>query len=318
MQNYILITGSTGFVGRCLTETCKHFLIPYRSAVRFDSVISDSAIVNINNIDSRTDWSSALENVEIVIHMAARAHIMNDASTDPLKEYRTVNTEGTLNFARQAAAKGVKRFIFVSSVKVNGETTSGLLPFSEESKPSPQDPYGISKMEAESGLHAIATETGMEVVIIRPPLVYGPGVKANFYKLLKISSTGLPLPFGAVHNKRSMIYVGNLVDFIIKCIDHPAAANQTFLISDGEDLSLARLFSYLRSAFDRPARLLPVPIMLFKIVGFLSGKQKVLERLVGDLQVDSRKAQNLLDWQPPFSIKEGVEITVNAFIHEKS
>ena len=308
-----LITGASGFVGSALLNSLdsKHYIaVPvYRQAY------SNAACVA--GINKDTDWSSSLKGIDVIIHCAARVHIMADTHHDSMTEFRKVNVDGTLNLARQAAKKGAKRFIFISSIKVNGESTFKESVFTEDLQEAPEDPYATSKHEAESGLREISDQTGLEVVIIRPPLVYGPGVKANFYTLLRLASTGLPLPFGAVNNKRSMVFVGNLVDFIVNCIDHPAAANQTFLVSDTEDLSLAELLTYLRRAFGLPARLLPVPVTLFKILGFLSGKQAIVERLVGDLQIDPSKAQDLLDWRPPFSIEKGIKITADAFKKDK-
>lgn len=308
----VLITGATGFIGSFLCKQLQKTKRNYRSAVR-DHLANTVHSIVIEDIDSQTDWGQALHGIDVVIHLAARTHIMNDTALDPFAEFRRVNIEGTLNLARQAAAAGVKRFIFISSVKVNGESTTNFKPFTEVQATAPQDLYGMSKKEAEEGLYAIADETGMTVVIIRSPLVYGPGVKANFYNLLKLAYTSFPLPFGAVHNKRSMIYLENLVEFIMKCIDYPAAANQTFLISDGKDLSLSELLKYIREALGQPARLFSVPLFLFELAGLLTRKQAVMNRLVGDLQVDSSKARSLLDWSPPYTVEEGIRATVEAY-----
>ncbi len=314
----VLLTGSTGFVGSVLLTELKklpefHVVSAVRSAV---SPASDDVVV-VGNIDGTTDYSSALNGVDLVVHAAARAHIMRDEVSDPLAEYRKVNVEGTLNLAKQAVAAGVKRFVYISSIKVNGESTTGLSAFTEADSAKPEDPYGVSKHEAEEGLRLLAQETGLEVVIIRPPLVYGPGVKANFLSLLKLSATGLPLPFGAVNNYRSMLYVGNLVSFIIRCIQHPAAANQTFLVSDGNDVSLRSLLTVMRSAMGRSARLVPVPVGLFKLTGALTGKRGVVDRLVGDLQVDSSKARTLLVWVPPYTVEQGIAATVADFMSKE-
>src|SRR5690606_8012839 len=260
-MNTVLLTGSTGFVGSVLLAELKklsdcRLVAAVRSSV---SPVSDDFWV-VGDIDSTTDYASALNGVVVVVHAAARAHVMRDAVSDPLTEYRKVNVEGTLNLARQAVAAGVKRFVYISSIKVNGESTTGLSAFTETDGAKPEDPYGVSKREAEEGLRLLAQETGLEVLIIRPQLVYGPGVKANFLCLVTLSATGLPLPFGSVNNKRSMVYVGNLVSFIIRCIQHPAAANQTFLVSDGEDVSLRNLVTYIRLCLGRSPRLLPVPV----------------------------------------------------------
>ena len=312
MNRYVLLTGITGFVGQYLTKY--HASSSWRYAVRSLSGTAGQDSFSVGGIDGHTDWTSLLSDVRVVVHMAARVHIMHDDCLDPLTEYRQINTEGTLNLARQAAAAAVKRFIFVSSVKVNGETTSGLQPFNESLTSQVLDPYGISKKEAEDGLRAIASETGMEVVIIRPPLVYGAGVKANFLNLMKLADTPIPLPFGAINNKRSMVYVGNLVDFIIQCIDHPSAANQTFLVCDGEDLSLRSLVMMMRTSLGRPARLVPVPAVMFRIAGRIAGKPEVVDRLVGDLQTDSSKARKLLNWVPPFTVQQGIDATIASYL----
>ena len=313
----LLVTGASGFVGQALLARLQDCSLNYRSAFRRLPESYDQHAVAVGIMNDTTNWSVALRGIDIIIHLAARAHIMSDEAVDPLSEYRLVNVAGTLNLARQAAAAGVKRFIFVSSIKVNGETTSGLQPFTESLICEVQDPYGISKKEAEDGLRIIASETGMDVVIIRPPLVYGPNVKANFLNLMKLANTPIPLPFGVINNKRSMVYVGNLVDFIVLCIDHPAAANQTFLVCDGEDLSLRSLISLMRASLGRPMRLLPVPAFLFRIAGRVTGKGEVVDRLVGDLQIDSSKAQNLLNWIPPFTVQQGISATVASYLQSK-
>ena len=310
----LLVTGASGFVGHALLAQLQDCSLNYRSAFRHLPKSYDQDAVEVGVINDTTNWSVALQDIDIIIHLAARAHIMGDEAADPLSEYRLVNVAGTLNLARQAAAAGVKRFIFVSSIKVNGETTSGMQPFTESLTYEVQDPYGISKKEAEDGLRIIAAETGMEVVIIRPPLVYGAGVKANFLNLMKLADTSIPLPFGAINNKRSMVYVGNLVDFIIQCIDHPSAANQTFLVCDGEDLSLRSLVMMMRTSLGRPARLVPVPAVLFRIAGRIAGKPEVVDRLVGDLQTDSSKARKLLNWVPPFTVQQGINATIASYL----
>ena len=315
----VLITGASGFVGKSLACKLSTMTRPYRCAVRDTAVSSDSETkrVSVGDINATTDWQLALNNIKVVIHLAARAHIMCDSSTDPLTEYKKINTDGALNLARQAAKAGVKRFIFISTIKVNGETSSGSSAFTEKSKPFPRDPYAISKWDAETGLQRIADETGMQLVIIRPPLVYGPGVKANFFKLMKLADSIMPLPFGAINNNRSMIYIGNLVDFIIHCIDHPAAANQTFLISDNNDLSLAMLIRLLRISLERPVRLLSFPSCLFRVAAILTGKTDAVDKLIGDLQIDSAKAKNLLGWTPPYSVEQGIQATVTAYSQGK-
>ncbi|SIS47341.1 UDP-glucose 4-epimerase family protein [Neptunomonas antarctica] len=312
----VLITGANGFLGKHLIHVFSEKGIDVIGAYRAVSTSSDQNSVAIGNIDSMTDWSNVLKKRQVVIHTAARAHIMKDSAVDPLTAYREVNTAGTLHLARQAAMAGVKRFIFISSIKVNGETTTSLPAFAVNDTPAPQDPYGVSKMEAEDGLRKIAQDAGMEVVIIRPPLIYGPGVKANFRNLMKLANTAVPLPFGAIHNIRSMLYIGNLVGFIVKCIDHPAAANQTFLLSDGQDLSLTELLCLLRSSMKKPTRLVPVSASFFRVAGSVTGKRAVVDRLVGSLQVDSSKACELLNWQPPYTVEQGIKATTDHFLKE--
>ena len=231
---------------------------------------------------------------------------MRDEVDDPLAEYRKVNVQGTLNLARQAVAAGARRFVFLSSIKVNGETTARETPFQAGDVPLPEDAYGISKLEAEQGLMQLAAETGMEVVIIRPPLVYGPGVKGNFASMIKLVDKGIPLPFGAVDNKRSLIGIDNLVDLIIRCIDHHSAANQVFLAGDGADLSTTELLRGVGRAMGKPARLIPVPAGMLQLGATLLGKKAMAQRLLGSLQVDISKTCELLDWKPPYTVEEGL------------
>jgi nucleoside-diphosphate-sugar epimerase len=306
-QANILLTGATGFVGQALLgrflELNPHKVtLALRSAISFDRCTSHV----VGDFSNATDWSAALSNQQVVIHAAARAHIMKDEVSDPLAEYRRVNVDGTLNLANQASAAGVKRFIFISSIKVNGEQTTLGQPFRADDTPVPEDAYGISKWEAEQGLQQLASKTGMEVVIIRPPLVYGPGVKGNFASLFKLVSKGLPLPLGAIHNQRSLVAVDNLVDLIITCINHPAAANQVFLAGDGHDLSTTELLRGVAWAMGKPSRLIPVPASLLMMGATLIGKKAMVQRLLGSLQVDISKARDLLGWEPPISVEEGL------------
>jgi UDP-glucose 4-epimerase len=260
----------------------------------------------MGDLEPSTDWTVALEGVAVVVHCAARVHVMADTATNPLEEFRRVNVQGTLNLAQQAAAAGVRRFVFVSSIKVNGEATQLGCLFTADDAPAPLDAYGVSKMEAEQGLREIALQTGMEVVIIRPPLVYGPGVKANFAAMMRWLRRGVPLPLGAIHNQRSLVALDNLVDLIVVCLTHPAAANQTFLVSDGEDVSTTGLLRRMGQALGHPARLIPVPVSWLKLAAALVGKQDVAQRLCGSLQVDIEKTQRLLGWAPPLSLDEGL------------
>jgi UDP-glucose 4-epimerase len=232
---------------------------------------------------------------------------MADKAADPLEEFRRVNVQGTLNLARQAAAAGVRRFVFISSIKVNGEATQLGRSFTADDAPAPLDAYGVSKMEAEQGLRELAAQTGMEVIIIRPPLVYGPGVKANFAAMMRWLQRGVPLPLGAIHNQRSLVALDNLVDLIVTCHTHPAAANQTFLVSDGEDVSTSELLRRMGQALDRPARLLPVPQSWLKLAAAMVGKSDVAQRLCGSLQVDISKTRQLLSWTPPLSLDQGLK-----------
>jgi nucleoside-diphosphate-sugar epimerase len=237
---------------------------------------------------------------------------MNDTSADPLHDFRRVNVDATLRLARQAAEAGVSRFIFLSSIKVNGESTEGGTPFTSVSPECPVDPYGLSKYEAEQGLRALASEMGIDVVIIRPVLVYGPGVGANFQRMVVWLEKGIPLPLGALSNKRSMVALDNLIDLIVTCLDHPAAGNQTFLVSDDHDLSTTELLVAMGHALDKPARLLPVPVRLIWWGAALLGKQEVARRVCGSLQVDITHTRNTLDWTPPVSLAEGLKRTTQA------
>ncbi|MFP4080718.1 MAG: UDP-glucose 4-epimerase family protein [Ectothiorhodospira sp.] len=246
---------------------------------------------------------------DVVVHTAARAHVMADAITDPLSEYQRVNVDGTRALARQAAEQGVRRFVFISSVKVNGERTVPGAPFSSDDEPSPEDAYGVSKFEAEQALREIGAETSMEVVIIRPPLVYGPGVKGNFASMMRWVKKGVPLPLGAVNNRRSLVALDNLVDLVTTCIDHPAA-NGVFLVSDGEDLSTRDLLRRVGNAMGRPARLIPVPPRLLEAGAVILGKRDVARRLLGSLQVDISKTRDVLGWEPPISVDEGLRRAV--------
>lgn len=306
-----LVTGASGFVGRAVCEELLRRRMPVRSVVRQHTAgdLADDRIP-VGNIGLATNWSRALDGVQTVVHLAARVHVMREMSADPLAAFRATNVQGTLNFASQAASAGVRRFVFVSSVKVNGEQTQAGRAFSETDTPAPQDAYGTSKLEAETGLRSLARETGMEVVIIRPPLVYGPGVKANFGALMKRVKQGWPLPLGAVRNQRSLVALDNLVDFIVTCLSHPQAANQTFLVSDGNDLSTPELVRGLARAAGVVARLLPVPVWALRAGASLLGKGDAMQRLCGNLQVDISKARNLLGWVPPVSVDEGLRRAV--------
>lgn len=306
----VLITGGTGFLGTALyPELVKKHRVSLlgRSKPKYDAVHFDIDFIGGH------DLSNCLRGVDVVIHCAARAHVMSENSDDPLSDYRKVNVAGTKNLAEQAASMGVKRFIYISSVKVNGERTHNNTQYNESSPKLPEDAYGKSKMEAEDCLEELSKSLGLEVTIIRPPLIYGPNVKGNFLRLLSLAKRRLPLPFGIIENKRSMVYIGNLVDFICKCVEHPKAANQTFLISDGKDLSIASLLSKMRKSNNCRPLLFPVPKVVFEVAGKLTGKSDVIARLVGSLRVNSSKANELLDWEPPFSVDEGLRSSVKWF-----
>ena len=262
--------------------------------------------VRLAVLSSSAHWEESLVDIKTLIHLAARVHIMRETVADPLAVFRDVNVCRTLKLAYQASSAGVKRFIFISSVKVNGEFTRPGYPFTETDDPNPQDHYSQSKNEAEQGLRQLIDQSKMDLVIIRPPLVYGHGVKANFAALISAVQRGLPLPLGAVHNKRSLIALNNLVDFIVTCINHPKAANHTFLVSDGHDLSTTELVRGMAQAAGVTARLLPVPVWALQAGASLLGKGDVVQRLCGNLQVDISKARNLLGWVPPVSVEEGL------------
>lgn len=303
----ILLTGASGFVGKHLgRQVDLQGAFTLTSVVRRPGSAEFGHEVLVNSLDAGTEWFRALRDQQVVIHAAARAHIVKDETPDPLAEYRRVNVDGTVNLARQAAAAGVKRFIYISSIKVNGDEAPLDKPFTAHDIPAPEDPYGISKLEAELGLGDVSRDTGMEVVIIRPPLVYGRGVKGNFASMTKLVEKGLPLPLGAVHNKRSLVSLDNLVDLIITCIDHPAAANQVFLAGDGEDLSTSELLRRVGTAMGKPARLLPVPAALLQFGATVLGKNAMAQRLLGSLQVDISKTRDVLGWEPPVSVDEGL------------
>ena len=303
----VLLTGASGFIGQALflRLSADGHLVTALSRDLLTTVGESCA----HQVRSNEKTRSLFVDIDCVVHLAARVHVMHETTTDPLAEFRRVNVQGTLNLARQAAASGVRRFVFISSVKVNGESTQTGVPFTADDTPAPLDAYGISKMEAEQGLRELAIQTGMEVVIIRPPLVYGPGVKANFAAMMRWLQRGVPLPLGAIHNQRSLVAIDNLVDLIVTCLMHPAAANQTFLVSDGEDVSTTELLFRMGQAMGCPARLLAVPSSVLKLAGALLGKSDVVQRLCGSLQVDITKTQDLLGWTPPVSLDEGLRRT---------
>ena len=313
----ILVTGANGFIGRAVCATLSRMDYKVKGVMRREAGALLGKYVEclcLPDMDENTDWADILQGVHSVVHLAARVHLMHDTAKDPLAAFRLINVDLTLRLARQAAEKGVKRFVFVSSVKVNGEITPSGQPFTPADRPKPTDPYGISKHEAEQGLLALAAETGMEVVIIRPVLVYGPGVKANFQSMMYWIWKGLPLPLGSLSNRRSFLAVENLVDLIAVCLEHPAAANEIFLASDGQDMSISWLLRQTGWALNKPARLIPVPLAILRIGAKMLGRETILHRLCESLQVDISKNLLLLGWIPPVRIEQGLKKTAKYFV----
>ncbi len=316
----LLVTGATGFIGSALiNELIKH---------NFDLVASTRNTTphlpqqvkqfNAGELLPTTDWSVALQNVDIIIHTAARVHVMRDKYHDPLTKFQNVNTLGTLNLAQQAAITGVSRFVFISSIKVNGEITSHNRLFSPADNFIPTDPYALSKFEAEIGLLKLAKRTNMDVVIIRPPLVYGPKVKGNFSSLTKWIQRNIPLPFGTIHNQRSLVALDNLVDFIICCTNHPKAANEIFLISDDSDISTTELLLKIATTFNKKALLIPIPASYLTLLAKLTGMKRMSDRILGSLQIDNSKAKDLLNWSPITTIDEQLKKMAETYLDEKT
>ncbi|KZW95465.1 UDP-glucose 4-epimerase family protein [Aeromonas veronii] len=321
----ILLTGATGFVGNAvLKQLMQQPDVAVRTYGRRVPVlvnidrVADARAQMISHvtgeISAAANYASALVDVDVVIHCAAQAHVMDNSANNGADIYRDINVDGTLHLARQAIAAGVRRFIFISSIKVNGESTCDSQPFTHNCAAAPEDAYGRSKQAAEDGLRKLATNSSMELVIIRPPLVYGPGVKGNFFSLLTIAKKNFPLPFGAINNQRSMVALANLVHLIITCIRHPNAANQTFLVSDDDDISTTELLEMMTRAVGKRPRLLTVPMSWLQFLGRMTGKQAVIERLCGNLQVDISHTKHTLGWQPPISVAEGIQ---RCFIEEE-
>lgn len=289
-----LVTGASGFVGSHLVKEMRRRGLPVRGVTRG----TVPGLVTVASYGREADWSSCLGGVDAVVHLAARVHVMQETAPDPLAKFREANVSGTINLARQAANAGVRRFVFVSSIKVNGEYTELGKPFTADDQPNPQDPYGLSKAEAETALLGLGKETGMEITIIRPPLVYGAGVRGNFRSLAKWAERGMPSLFPAVKNKRSLVHVANLSDLLITVLDHPNAANEVFLVSDGQDLSTNELFHTLAARTGRRPRDIYVPSALLRIMGKISGRKEAFDRLTESLQVDMSKTSQRLGWAP--------------------
>lgn len=328
-MNQILVTGANGFIGQSFCAEALRRGFKVRSATRFanevnteeskgekamrsDRVLSVGAeYAVVGPIDGETEWSEALHDIDMVIHLAARVHVMNDIAADPLAEFQKVNLRGTVNLAYQAARAGVKRLVYVSTIKVNGEWTTETQPFTELDKPDPQDAYAISKCQAEQALSRIERETGLEIVIVRTPLVYGPGVKGNFRKLLAAVHKGIPLPLASVRNVRSLIYLGNLVSALIACAIHPAAAGKIYLVRDDEDISVSELIRQLAHVLGSPARMLPVPVSLLRGLGVLFGRRDSVNRLIESLRIDDSLIRRELGWKPEFTLRQGLQITAD-------
>ena len=320
----ILITGASGFIGSRLCEILLQNNNNVKAVTR-NKLLSGNFIesenfsnIVIKDINGSTQWEEQLANIDCVIHLAARVHIMNDLSDDPIKKYRDLNTLSTINLARQAVKAGVKRFIYLSTIKVNGEYTLVNTPFKASDHANPSDPYALSKLEAEKSLLALSSKEKIEVVIIRPPLVYGPGVKANFLSMMSWVNRGVPLPLGLIQNKRSLVALDNLVNLIEVCILHKEAANEVFLVSDDEDLSISELLSKIAKALDKPNRLLPIPLILIKLIFNVLGKKDLSRRLLGSLQVDINKTKNILNWKPIVSIDQALKNTTDFFLESKN
>jgi UDP-glucose 4-epimerase len=305
----ILVTGAGGFVGTAVVSELARRGISYRAATR----ARREGYFAIGNIGPQTDWTAALDGVDAIIHLASRAHVTNEKVADPTVRFRTANLDSTLNLARQAIKAGVKRFVFISSIKVNGEATQPGRPFTAEDTPNPQNPYAQSKLDAEQGLFALSRESSLEVTVIRPPLVYGPGVKANFATMMDWVNRGIPLPLGSVNNRRSFVYVGNLADLIVLAASHPNAAGQVFLVSDGEDISTTELFKKMAQALGRPSLIMPLPGPLVTLAAAAIGQRAVVSRLTDSLQVDVAKTRALLGWEPRKSVNEGLRQTARYF-----
>lgn len=311
----ILVTGANGFVGKALCDYLARHDFQIKALTRTPNKFG-SNIQNIvcDDLDTEDSLLGVMKGFDVVVHLAARVHVMQESSDDALAAYRAVNVDLTLNLAKQAALVGVKRFIYLSSIKVNGEKTAVGTRFSADDNPAPEDPYGVSKMEAEQALFELSRLTGMEIVVIRPPLIYGPGVGANFMAMMRWLAKKVPLPLGAIDNRRSMVALDNLLNLILACTSHPKAAGQVFLVSDGQDVSVTQLLRKLAHAMKVPAILLPVPVTMIKYAAAILGKTPVAQRLCDNLQVDITKTKEMLSWSPPLSLDDGLKVTAEWYL----
>lgn len=312
----VLVTGATGFVGQAVVPALRAAGHDVIGAVRHPVELGIETRL-IGDLGPDTDWHEALKGIEAVVHLAARVHVMRETEPDPHAAFHRVNVAGTAHLAERALRMGVRRFVYLSSIKVNGEGTAPGRPCRAEDAPAPVDPYALSKLESEDAVHAVATATDMDAVILRPPLVYGPGVKGNFLALMKAVRWGWPLPLGATDNRRSLIYLGNLADAVARAVDHPLAASRTYLVRDGEDLSTGDLIRRLAAAMGRPARVPKVPVGLLRLAGRMLGRDGIIERLVGSLEVDDGPIRAELGWQPPFTVDQGLAATADWFLGRK-
>lgn len=314
-RQQVLVTGATGFIGSRLTGALAATnAYTVRAATRRPQAVTGGAeAIQVNHVNAQTDWSSALADTDTVIHLAARVHVTRETSTTPLADYRAVNVAGTMALAEQAAARGVRRFIHLSTVKVHGPSTTGRRPFRADDPQAPEDAYAQSKAEAEAALLALASTTLMEIVILRPPLVYGPGVKGNFATMMRWLNRGVPLPLGHTNNRRSLLALDNLIDLIHTCINHPNAANSAFLAGDDDDLSTTELLRRIGDQLGRPARLIPVPRAAMHLAARLTGQEAIYHRLFGSLQTDITSTRQRLNWAPPLTVEQGLKVTTDAF-----
>ncbi len=317
-MNKILLTGATGFIGKALTDELLRNNFEVIASVRNTHSSSSLRIktIYVGDLLASTDWTSALQNIDIVIHSAARVHIMHDSSANPLEEFRQTNFYATLNLAQQAESAGVTRFVFISSIKASRQSSSPQSALKPDDTLPPDDPYGLSKYEAEQGLLDLAKKSNMDIVIIRPPLVYGPNVKGNFLSLLKFIKRGIPLPLGSIDNQRSFVALDNLVNFIRHCATHPKAANEIFLISDGEDVSTTELLHKIAKAFNKKALLISIPTVALSFIAKLFGKEAMVNRLLESLQVDNSRAVELINWKPIISMDSQIKKIADFYSNE--